>query len=115
MSVGDSKIKAVFTSVEYICTEILEMRLNKTKELHLAASVPRVCILASISPAFPCRQHLRSQLRSQLRPMDMGVFLLCATADTWEVGEARLKPASLGGWHYAETMVPSAMAVPSES
>lgn len=44
-----------------------------------------------------------------------GVFLLCATADTWEVGEARLKPASLGGWHYAETMVPSAMAVPSES
>lgn len=35
-----------------------------------------------------------------------GVFLLCATSDMWEVGEASLKPASLGGWHYADAKKP---------
>lgn len=102
MSIGDSKIKAIFSSVEYNCTEIIEMRLNETKGLRLAASVPRVCILVSISPVFPCRQHLRSPLWSQLRPMGMGFScsVLQQTCGKW------VKPASLGGWHYADTRKP---------
>ena len=105
MSIGDSKIKAILSSVEYNCTEIIEMRLNETKGLHLAANVPRVCILVSISPVFPCRQHLRSAL-VPATTHGHGVFLLCPTSDMWEVGKASLKPASLGGWHYADTRKP---------